>query len=601
MKKPKDFNIILNRIHAAQNWRDSCYKDRWRENIKQYRSIADKKPQEFSNIFVPQTFMMCETVKARVAESLFANRPYVSVLPRNTDDASNAKAAESLIDWQLNERMNIKRLFADDILQDAIVLGTAVCFTGWLKQERQIKEKMEITIPLVDDDGNPFIDDMGMPAMVTSEELVPRMVTVYDDPLTQKVDLFDFYVDRTATTIQDARFCGHVEYLTKEQIENFVENAGWKVDWENVSPIEDITGGKEIRAEITGATLGGADDTYDNKDKNSKYAVTHYWEDNRHVVIINDVECVLDEENPFNHGEKPYDKCCYVPLTNEFYGIGIPETVKDLQAELNTARNMRIDYNAMALRRMWKIRKGCGLTPKDLVWKQGGVLQVDDMEDILEINVQPLPASAFSNEDVIKQDMRDATGVHDIILGLAQADETATTTMTKDNNASIRFKFFIEAVVDDMLLPIVNKMLSMDTQYLEQGRIIRLIDDAGQAGELLAILPDELGNDYDFYYVGSSVEPMANKELNKNKMIEAYQLAMANPVVQQDMNIQRNLLRELFNALEIKEVDKIVPSENELPMMSLMASQMMSSGGPQQATSMQAEPMISVNPTTMEV
>ena len=223
------------------------------------------------------------------------------------------------------------------------------------------------------------------------------------------------------------------------------------------------------------------------------------------------------------------------------------------------------------------------------------------MEDILEINVQPLPASAFSNEDVIKQDMRDATGVHDIILGLAQADETATTTMTKDNNASIRFKFFIEAVVDDMLLPIVNKMLSMDTQYLEQGRIIRLIDDAGQAGELLAILPDELGNDYDFYYVGSSVEPMANKELNKNKMIEAYQLAMANPVVQQDMNIQRNLLRELFNALEIKEVDKIVPSENELPMMSPMAPQVMSSGGPQQATSMQAEPMISVNPTTMEV
>ena len=597
MKNPKDFTLILDRIKSAQNWRDSCYRDKWRAFIKQYRSIADKKPSSTSNIFIPQTFMMCETVKARVAESLFANRPYVSVLPRNTDDANNAQAAESLIDWQLNERMNIKRLFADDILQDAIVLGTAVCFTGWLKLEREFKEKVEVTVPLTDELGMPIVDDFGMPAMLTTEEEVTTVKTVYDDPLTQKVDLFDFYVDRTATTIQDARFCGHVEWLTKEQIENYEKTANWDVDWHNLTPIQDITGGKEIRAELAGSTLGGSDDSYDSKDQHGRYAVTHYWENNRHVVIINDSVCALDEKNPFNYGEKPYDKCCYVPLTNEFYGIGIPEIVKDLQDELNTTRNMRIDYNAMCLRRMWKIRRGCGLTPNDLIWKQGGVLQVDDMDDILEINVQPLPASAFSNEDVIKQDMRDATGVHDIILGLAQADETATTTMTKDNNASIRFKFFIEAVVDDMLLPIVTKMLSMDTEFLDQARIIRLIDDAGQAGELLAILPEELGNDYDFYYVGSSVEPMANKELNKNKMIEAYQLAMANPVVQQDMNVQRNLLRVLFNALEIKEVDKIVPEEalvSPMPDMQQMAGAGIQQGAP-------TEPMIPVNPSTMEV
>lgn len=574
MKKPKDLNAIIERIASAQNWRDSTYKDKWKRAIKQYRSMAEQKPEGRSNIFVPQTFMMCETVKARVAEALFANRPYISVLPRKSDKADEAKIVQSLLDWQMNERMNIKRIFADDLLQDAIVLGTTVCFTGWLKEERTVKKQATVLMPLEDGLGGYFLDEMGQPAQISQRIPITENIVVYDDPIAQKVDLFDFYVDRQATNIRDARFCGHVEWLTKEQIENLQENANWQVEWKTLSPVQDIIGGKEIRAETSGSTISGGDDTYSKDDLGGKYEVTHYWENNRHVVIINREQCVLDENNPFSHGEKPYDKCCYVPLTNEFYGIGIPEIITDLQDELNSVRNMRNDYNAYAIRRMWKMRKGCGLTAEDMVWKQGGVLQVEDMDDVMEINVQPLPASAFSNEDIIKQDMKDATGVHDIILGLAQADETATTTMTKDNNASIRFKFFIEDVVDDMLIPMAKKCLFMDTQYLEEGRLIRLIDDSGKPNETLLVLPEQLEGDYDFYYVGSSVEPMANKELNKNKAIEAYQLAMANPVIQQDLNAQRNLLRLLFDALEIKETDKIIPEVPPTPLSGRQLSNM---------------------------
>ena len=108
---------------------------------------------------------------------------------------------------------------------------------------------------------------------------------------------------------------------------------------------------------------------------------------------------------------KPYDKCCYVNLLDDFYGMGIPEALAGLQDELNTARNQRVDYNSMALRRMWKLRRGCGLTARDLVWRQNGVLQVDNMDDIMEINIQGLPADAFANESAIKQDMQDTTAV----------------------------------------------------------------------------------------------------------------------------------------------------------------------------------------------
>ena len=560
MRKPKDFDLLIERVESAEKWRDSVYKSKWKKYLFMYRSIAKDKPAGVSNMFIPQTFMMVETVKARVAGALFANRPFVTVLPRGSDDADKADLMESLLDWQLNERMQIKRVFANDLLSDAIIMGTSISYTSWLKKQRKQKKRMDVEEYLLDPYGMPFMDEAGQPILTANRQVVEENVDVYDDPITQHIDLFDFFVDRAATKIEDARFCGHVERLTKEQIKALEKTAGWSVNWKDLSPNEGMSSGRAARAEISGGGSIGSDDTYDKDSAAGLYEVIHYWEDNRHVVIINRQECALDEENPFWHGQKPYDKVCYITLPDEFYGMGLPESIADLQDELNTSRNMRIDYNAMALRRMWKMRKGCGITNKDLMWRQGGVIQLEDLDDVQEINIQQIPASAFTNEEITKQDMRYVTGVHDIIMGVSDADETATTTMTKDNNASIRFKFFIEALVDDMLIPIVDKCISMDIQYMDDAKTIRLFDnDAGKMAQIATITQEDIDGAYDLYYVGSAVEPMANKEMYKQKVLEAYTLAMNNPLVQQSPESQRNLLLALFKAAEIKNPEELLP------------------------------------------
>lgn len=580
VKKPKDFAVILERITTAEDWRDSVYVEKWKSYLRQYRSKYANAASDHSHVFIPQTFMQVETVKSRTYESLFTNRPYITIMPRGREDKEKADAVQALLDWQICERMHLPAVFADCLLTDALVFGTSVVFTGWLRKERMQKHRATVQRLLLDDMGMPFLDEMGAPISMDIKEIVEEPLMVYDDPVVQRIDLFDFFVDKTATTIQDARFCGHTEWLTKEQIQNLEAVAGWSVNWKNLSPVAYVKGGKEIRAELNGGSIEPVDDCFDKKSAGSIYEVKQYWEDNRHVVIINGEECALDEPNPFWHGMKPYDKCCYVPLVNEFYGIGIPEVLGDLQDELNTIRNQRIDYNNFCLRRMWKIRKGCGLTNKDLKWRQGGVIQVQDMDDVQEISVEKVPASAFTNEEVIKSDMKYATGVHDIVLGLSESDETATTTMTKDNNASIRFKFFIEELVDNILLPVARKCISMDEQYLEEDRLIRLFDnDQGYLDQFTSISPEDLEGEYDFYYVGSSVEPMANKEAYKQKMVEVYQLAMSNPLMQQNLEAQQKLLLELFRAVEVKDPQSLVP---ELPMQQPMMMQAPPTGNPMQ-------------------
>ena len=566
MQNPKDFDAIRQRIQGAESWRDNNYTELWKKCLKQYRSRKVAKDEGRSNIFVPYTFMQVEVIKSRIAESLFSSKPFITVLPREDNDTELAEHVQSLLSWQFTDRMDIERIFSEHLLADIAIFGTGISYTGWLTKKRKTKHRgkvnRELTYP---DSGAIVMGEDGMPVIVEMTEVVEDEETDYDDPIVQKIDLFDFYTDPMSSDIRNARFCGHREWLSKEAIKDLEETAGWSVNWDSVHADDTVTGGKRIRADIGSGKDVGEDES---TEENGMYKVTHYWEDNRHVVIVGDSVCALDEENPFWHGMKPYDKCCYVTLSGEFYGMGIPEILFDLQAELNTNRNQRIDYMSMALRRMWKLRRGCGLTARDLIWKQGGVIQVEEMDDVQEIQVSPLPASAFSHEEGVKQDMRDATGCHDIIMGLGySANETATTTMTKDNNASIRFKDVVKAVVQDLLVPIAKKCVSLDQQFMGEDRFIRLSSSIEPSASLLTVSPDDLVGCYDVSYVGTTIDAMANKELNKQKVQETYGLAMQNPLVQNDPQSMRALLRELLMANDINNVDDILPAEmHPMPM-----------------------------------
>lgn len=590
MPNPKDFDQIRQRISNAESWRDNNYNDLWKRCLKAYRS---RRPQledrGRSNIFVPYTFMQVEVIKARIAESMFNAHPYLTVLPREDNDTAMAEHVQSLLSWQFQDRMDLERIFSEHLLADIAIFGTAISYTGWLKRTRKTKRRAKVDKGLsYPDTGEIVKNELGAPVAVQIAEVVEEEETVYDDPIVQKIDLFDFFTDPMSSSITDARFCGHREWLSKKTIEELEEGAGWKVNWVDVHPDNTAEGGKRIRADIgSGKDIGTEESGYEN----GMYKVTHYWEDDRHVVIIGDSACALDEENPFWHGMKPYDKCCYVTLSGEFYGVGIPEILFDLQAELNTNRNQRIDYMSMALRRMWKLRRGCGLTARDLVWKQSGVIQVEEMDDVQEIQVQSLPASAFSHEDVVKQDMRDATGCHDIIMGLGyNANETATTTMTKDNNASIRFKDVVKAVIQDLLVPIARKCVSLDQQFLDTERLIRLSSSVEPGADLLSVTPDDLIGCYDVSYVGTAVDAMANRELNKQKVQETYALAIQNPLVQNNPNSMRALLRELLEANDVRNVDDILPPE-----MHPMEQQM-----PPQGMPMQEDPTAGMKPLNFE-
>ena len=521
----KDVARYLTRIADAEQWRDGRFGALWADCLRRYRS-QPAGPREGSNLFVPHTFMQAEVIKARLEESLFSSRPYISTLPREGTDAERAAKVQLLLDWQLNDRMNLPRLVGEEIAGSMMIYGTGVAYTGWQVRTRRVKRGRY---------------GSGPGGGQGERQVYEEEVVLYDDPVVANIPLTSFFVDPTAESIPGARFCGHSEYVTRAMLEEGQEQGKYAIDWDRLPALDEKREG----------------DDFETGEAKEFYLLQHYWEDERRLVFLNRAQCICEEDNPFWHGMKPYDKCCYATAPGEFYGMGVPELLAGLQDELNTARNQRIDYNSLALRRMWKLRKGCGLTARDLLWRQNGVLQVENMDDVQEINIQSLPGDAFANESGIKQDMQDATGCHDIIMGLSYANETATTTMTRDNNASLRFKTVIRSLIQDLLLPIARKCVIMDQQFLDRGRAVRLLG-AG-AGELLDLSPQELLGDFDVIYCGTAIESMANKELNKEKLLQAYSLALADPAYQNDDLARMKLFRKVLAAMEISEGDELLP------------------------------------------
>lgn len=578
----KKLTKYIQRIEAAEKWRDSGYRDKWEEYYKRWRNHVDvlkdkdgKALKDRSNISIPYSFTMVETVLPRLVESLFAARPYVAVKGRPKDIMEyrqygnvqekpweiSAKKNEQLLDYQQNVSFDIQDKFHGG-LKTMTIYGTTVAYTGWKYDEKPVIRKEMATATL---DGEPLMDinpETGQQEPVMKLQPFESKDTVYDDPELNFVDLGLFFVDPNATDIDDARYAGHLCFESKSFIQSMHDQGIWYIDWKKVP--KDAGKRNEARDRRMGSVGLPTSQSYNGDQTNDDdlYEVHYYWEDDKSVVVINRGYLAKDSENPYWHKKKPYLKDVYCKVPGEFYGIGLMEITEDLQDELNVERNQRIDNRSRSLKRFYTQRRGATITPKDFDMKNGGRVLVDNHDDIKEWEHRPLPGDTFTQEEIIKRDMQDATGAHDVVMGGGSGGGTATETMSKDNNSSMRFKIIISSVEKRLLVGISRLMIQMNQQFIDAPRLLETSMDGND--QLLELSPEEIQGEHRLVAMGSSVEPLANKEAHKQRMMELYGMASNDPFFQQFPIKRRNLLQKVFESFDITNTEDLLPTDEEL-------------------------------------
>jgi hypothetical protein len=555
-RNPRDFENmddkdilqqVLKDIQQSQTAQQP-YFDKFVTYYQMYNSFIpeNQRRPNGANLFIPYVFNIVETITPRLIKTMFSSKPFLVYKPVTVDDIAKAKKMTRLVDFQLHQRMRAIPVFVD-IVKSALLYGTAISKQTWRLSEKKFVKRVD-----------KMIQDPNTGEQIMAKVPVLMNGVKYDAPFIQNVPLEDFFIHPYAANIYDSPYAAHRYWLPLHEL--------WKGEKANI--YKNI---KEVSVTMNGFDAYGIDARLSSIGMNSRpqrgeVEIIEYWTDDWKVMVANRAVIIQSMEHPFWHREKPFSKWIDVPIPNEFYGKGEIEICRDMQYELNTTRNQRIDNVTMVLNRMFKILRTANIDTDQLISRPNGFIEVDNMDDIRELEIDDVTQSGYQEESVIKRDMDDATGVYDYGRG-APADrrETATTASILAQAGSERFELKVNLMEMGGLADCGMQLAELNRQFIDHDIEIRITDDYGN--EIPdTITPEDVDVDLDMVAVGSAVEPSVNKEIRQNQLIQLLANTVNNPYVN-----QVELLKEIFEAFEFKDVEGLInqqpppPAQQEVP------------------------------------
>lgn len=577
---------LLTLFSAADDFRQQ-YSENSKEYYRLFVGHVDPLPPDKegrSNLHIPVANEHIDTLRARMFKSLLSSYPYVDFKPKPqnasdieaySENVERAKLAAAIVNEQL-EKNNIKRRMYS-FITTMLIYPLAVLGVGWRYETRKVRRRKKVQDTILD----PLL---GTQTTATRYEEVEEEAVVWDDNEVVNIDFDDFWIDPMGTDIDSSRYVWHRVWATKPQIQRelaLLERAGSgtvnDVDWEELAGgAGELYGNRADRMGIVGVNRPTSDSSFSDSDRErlGLYEVLHYWEDNRHAIIINRKIVAFEGPNPYwRHGKKPFCISTFDPLPGEAYGLTAVQLIEHLQAELNTTRNQRIDNVSFSLNKAWRVNPEADIDPSEFNSRPGALMRfrAGEAEPIVfgDVNM-----SGYQEEIIVRQDMENVLGVPAIVRGVTpNRKETATEVITKNNNASIRFDTKI-ILAEDVFKRLVYLMDCNNQQFMTAERVVRQYGPDG-AETWLTVSPDAIIGEWDYVPAGSSIDPAANRDIRREQIgqmvMYATQAQQANPYL--DLYELTKMWVESFDARGLLKALR-TPEEVERKQMEDMQKQM---------------------------
>lgn len=558
---PRDFlnmdrKLVLQRV--LQDFNDSSNFQKkpfelFEECYKMYRAHIDEKDmrEDGSNLFIPYIFNIVENAFPKIVKSLFSVRPYIPYLPVNANDAGSAKKADNmtkLVEWELDNKMK-GRLVYNNILRSACIYGTAISKQTWKLEERPVVKRAEIA-------GYQTDPETGFTAQITTMQPVETTEIVYDAPYMQNIELQNFFFDPYGTDIDNCEYCIHRYWLPMHKLIEMANNGQLDI---SAKEIKEKIGSSSTRA-TEGDTKSAAIGMGTKPNRTNDVEVLEYWTNDVKCIVLNRCLVGLVTANPYWHRRKPFSKWECVPVSGEFYGIGIVEMCRQLQIELNTTRNQRIDNVSYALNRMYSILRAANIDTTQLKSRPNGFIEVDSHDDIKELQVADVKSSAYTEETVIKNDMDVTSGVYNYTRGEpADRRETATTASILSQAGNDRFESQVLQIGWGGFSDSALQLAWLNRQYITVDTQIAVVGDNGEQSSIM-INQDDIDVDLQIIPAPSSLFSAANKQIKQNSLVQLSNILVNNPTVNQE-----EYLKRVFEAFDFTNPESLINKPQATP------------------------------------
>lgn len=572
----------------AKNYRANNYDDMAIEHYKQYLAYRDRVDSGHiqnddgsttrSNLFIPRTYEQLDAWRARLVKSFFSSRPYVEFIPMPNTNADpevirqnemKAKVAAANLDMQLEKNKIVKKYY--DFITSVGIFPVGILGVGWRYETRKVLKRVPATGIY-----NQIKSLFGNKEILLNKEVEE---VVWDDNEIVNIDYFDLWPDPRGrnSDVDTWRFAFQRELMTVEQLQQKLQwlkqselGEVYDLEWDTLARHSaNYEDGRDERQAQIGLTIERDDESYNEGDKGKRLInCIHYWTGEEYGILVNEENLAYYGKTPYQRHKKiPFIVQSFEPLPNEVYGRSLCYWLYNLQEELNTIRNQRIDNVSLVLNRVMITQ---GDVDDDLIMKPGARWREDFRDQIRWLDTPDVTGSSYREEEILKFDMENTVGTPAIARGVSSGNQTATEVVTQNGNAAIRFDVKIQLYEDNVKE--LFKMMDLNSQqFTTRDKMIYLYgEEAANAWQMIS--PYDIQGEWDYRPTGSNIDPAANKEVRRQQLLQAIQT-----VVQLQLpGDVYELTKDLFSTFDFRNPQKYLPPKEQFEQQkqqSMMAQQ----------------------------
>jgi hypothetical protein len=379
---------VYERFHLMKAGRVDRYGNdleaKWRKWEKQYEAWRpDRSADDWQSTIVPP---FTTTIVEKALAEMIDQTVQPTIVARGIEDIPKAKLMNYIKDytWEIGDG----DLEAYAAIKQALILGKTVWQEDYWQDKRIVK----------------FLKKFDMDK--NEEEYVKKEMTDFDDVYGEAVSLYDFYIDPLAQSINRGRF------KAQDCIRRYVMDYNAFVESYKGSIFDQFGAVQYVRP-------GASSDYYQYYKPASgmladQVEVLFYWGRNpdKLVIVANDV-VIRDGPNPYMHKQLPFAEGSDVKriVGSGFYAIGEPELLESIQDELTTLRRMRIDRQHLDIFKTFFVSNKETIDEDEAIIAPSRFVYVDDPNSIRPLEYRDINPSAYHEEELLKQDGRDVTGI----------------------------------------------------------------------------------------------------------------------------------------------------------------------------------------------
>lgn len=546
-------NLFHQQRDDAKAYFINCIKPRLDRSYKLYIGDNRDRAKEIqswqSNIVVPYIHAVVETLKPRILDA----RPSFVVQGRNEDDQLKAPRLQSLCDytWEISH--------ADTAMEDV----TSSCLTYGMGYF-QVSYKKDVRT-------HKFLKtkDIGRKKF----EWEKRTQTFYDAPYVEWVDNYSLWYDWHNVSGKSKQYwfkrlvLSDVEIKRRYPMADKVKLAmalatpgGDMADYASVRnevklAHEKIVKGSDYNAKNSLISSSSSSSIYQSSDTLKMYEVFERWRplDDDFTVVVSDVPIFKNGSmpNPYDFKESVFIGIPYLRLPGEYEGYGVPMILENPAIMLNMTKNQRLDAMTLNIHKMWIVNPLANINKADLVARPFGIIYSVDPNGVREVQTSDIKPSAYKEEDLLKSDMRYASGVDDFSMGVGGGSSSATEVRHLRESTLERVRLFVNHIGEG-LSEVQRYWISMWRQFYTKDIIIRITGENGNV-EFPLIEKDDLEGEFDF--ISTVIPSIAGmNDVKKKQDMDLFQLLIALPFIDPEKLTSKVLHDWNWNLESIKKV-----------------------------------------------